>query len=99
LEEVGLGSLVLDLHGADISRRVVMRQIGESLSLIQEAPQVDASETHRRLVDRRERLNRYDGELHTPRQLSGMSVYEMQGRLLRIPSAATVSTRWRGAAL
>src|SRR5207244_3021165 len=34
LADVGLGHLLLDLHGADISRREVMKRIADSLELV-----------------------------------------------------------------
>src|SRR5712692_6306299 len=42
LEQVGLGHLALDLHGADVSRREVMKQIGQSLELVRESLPVSA---------------------------------------------------------
>jgi len=99
LQRVDLGCLVLDLHGADISRRAVMQQIAESLALVREAPSVDVAQLHRQLHDRRNRLNQYVTELHAARAPSGLSVYRIQGRLLRLPQEAHSVSRWRGAAL
>ncbi len=96
LEAVGLGHLALDLHGADISRREVMQRIRESLDVVRESAAVDVTEVHRRFADRRARLNEHVARLHARRAPSGMSAYELQGRLLRLPPEARASTRWRG---
>ncbi len=99
LEETGLGHLVLDLHGADISTRAVMKRIGEALSLIRETTPVTAESVHGPFSDRRKRLNEHVARMHTARPPSGLSVYELQGRLLRLPGEARASLRWRGASL
>ncbi len=99
LDIAGLGHLALDLHGADISRREVMRQFGLSLGLVRDAPPVDAADVHSRFAERRARLNDHVWRLHTPRKPSGMSFYELQGRLLQLPAAPRASTRWRGEVL
>jgi len=99
LEEVGLGHLALDMHGADVSRREVMQQVAFSLNLIREAVPVDLSNIDRRLEDRRARLNQHVSRMWLKRAPARLSVYEIQGRLLRLSAEANVSTRWRGASL
>jgi len=99
LEEKGLKHLVLDLHGADISRRRIMEEIAKSLELVRETPPVDAQNLHRHFIERRQRLNEHVHRLHTPRAPSGLSVYALQGRLLRLPGRAAAATRWREADL
>lgn len=99
LEAVGLGHLGLDLHGADVSRREVMRQMAESLKIIGESLPVDAAEPHRRLAERRRQLNAHVARLHVPRAPAGVSAYELQGRLLRLSEQCRMTTRWRGAEL
>jgi hypothetical protein len=96
LKQAGLGHLALDLHGAEVSRREVMSRIAESLSILRETPPVDPTELHRRFVDRRRRLTEHVTRMHSPRAPSGMTVFEIQGRLLRLPPAARSVTRWRG---
>lgn len=76
-----------------------MQQIAESLKLIRDAVPVDLGDIDRRLEDRRARLNQHVGRMHVKRAPAGLSVYEIQGRLLRLPAEAHVSPRWRGASL
>jgi len=99
LKHVGLEHLALDLHGAEISRKQFAAKIAASLSHVRESPQVDFAALHRRFSERRRRLNEHVARLHTPQIPSGLSVYEMQGRLVGLPVAAQVPVRWRGADL
>lgn len=97
LDDVGLSHLAIDLHGADLSPRRVMQQVAHTLEIVRNATPVDCEEAHTQLVDRRVRLNNHVRRLHEPRQPTGKSVHEMQGRLIRL--RAQSSTRWRGAEL
>lgn len=99
LHSAGLGHLALDLHGADISRRDIMRRFAESLTLVRNSAMVDATELHQRFAERRARLNGHVYRLHKARQPSGLSFFELQGRLLRLPAGPRSATRWRGSAL
>ena len=99
LNRAGLGHMALDLHGADISRADVMRRVAQNLTLVREAPSVDGDEVHRRFTDARGKLLEHVRRLHVKRAPFGLSVYEMQGQLLRLPKAAANSVRWRGADL
>jgi very-short-patch-repair endonuclease len=99
LRNVGLGHLALDLHGAAVTRKEVMRQFSESLNLIREALPVDGAVTHRQFLDRRSRLNQHVARIHSPRAPSDMSVFQIQGQLLRSRHAERSKTRWRGAEL
>lgn len=99
LSRIGLDHLVLDLHGADVSRRDILTKIGESLATIRETPRIDASETHRKLVDRRQKLNDHVAWLHMSRDPAKQSIYDLRGRLLRTDTSAQSVTRLTGKAL
>ncbi|MCL4516112.1 MAG: DUF4011 domain-containing protein [Firmicutes bacterium] len=96
LKSVGLGHIALDLHGADISRRSVVQQLSDSLDFVRRSTPVNCAELHTRLLDRRKRLNEHVKRIHLQRPPSGMSAYELQGRLLRLPQEAKTNVRWRG---
>jgi very-short-patch-repair endonuclease len=96
MKRSGLGHLVLDLHGADVSRREVMAQVADSLRLIRDAPPAAVDGLHARFSERRARLVDHLRKLHTPRPPAGLSVFDLQARRLRLPPDAEVSTRWRG---
>ena len=57
LEEVGLGHLAIDLHGADLSPKKVMQQVAHTLEVVGSSVPVNCQEVHAQLVDRRTRLN------------------------------------------
>src|SRR5262249_37258687 len=97
LEDVGLSHLSIDLHGADLSPRKVMQQVARTLDMVRNSTPVQCEQTHRQLVDRRTRLNSHVDRLHARREPTGKSVYEMEGRLVRLRVRS--ATRWRGAEL
>jgi very-short-patch-repair endonuclease len=99
LEREGLGHLVLDLHGAGISRKEIMARVRAALEAVKRAPEADGQECHRDLLKNRERLNAHVRRIHMPRPPSVLSVHRMQGEMLRTPEAARLASRWRGTAL
>ena len=99
LEEVGLGHLAIVLHGADLSPRKVMQQVAQTLQVVRTAVPVDCQQVHTQLVDRRSRLNAHVARMHSLREPTRKSVYEMQGIVLQLASSVHTSTRWRGAEL
>lgn len=99
LEEVGLGHLALDLHGASVKRREVLRQVADSFDILRHARDVHVSEEHRRFEDRRRKLNEHVQRMHLKRSPGDMSVFEIQERLLRLPAEATSDIRLRGSDL
>ena len=99
MKEARLDHLALDLHRADVSRREVAKQLEQSLAIVRTAQAVDTAETHQRFSDRRRRLNEHVARLHAKRAPADLSVYEVQGRLLRLPPESRTAIRWRGEAL
>ena len=99
LENNGLGDLALDLHGADISRRKVMAHIAKTLTAVRDALPVPDEALHATFDARRKRLNGHVEKMHAQREPSGLSVFDLQARLLRTPAGANANTRWRGAEL
>jgi very-short-patch-repair endonuclease len=96
LSECGLGHLALDLHGADLSRRNVIKRLSDSLVEMKDTSPVVSESLHKTFMDRRHRLNIHDKCLHIPRKPSGLSVYQLQGKLLRLPTSVNNQVRWRG---
>ncbi len=98
--DVALGHLVLDLHGASVSRKEVMARIAGGLEQIrQAAPPPGVEEIHREFESRRGQLNEHARRINSPRQPTGLSVHQMIGRLLRLPAAARSDLRIGGEAL
>jgi very-short-patch-repair endonuclease len=99
LDEVGLGHLAIDLHGADLSPKKVMQQVARTLEVVRSSVPVQCQEVHTQLVDRRARLNSHVARMHCRREPTTKSVYEMQGLVLRLQRVVDSSVRWRGAEL
>ena len=96
LKNVGLEHIVLDLHGADISKREIITGLKLSHDTVRNSGEVNCDDCHRRFADRRAALNGHDSDLHIPREPAGLSVYDIEGRLLKMPATARSSLRWRG---
>ena len=98
--DVGLGHLVLDLHGASVSRKEVMARLGHALEQIRNALPADGAEAvHREFEARRKQLNEHARRVNQIRQPTGLSVNQMVGKLLRLPAAAKSALRLRGETL
>ena len=102
LARAGLGHLALDLHGADTSRKIIAGRMREALDYIAKGEPVFSEAILYQFEDRRKRLNAHAERLHKPRQPSGMSVFQLQSRLLPRKgdmSLFPLKTRFRGATL
>lgn len=98
--DVGLGHLVLDLHGASVSRKEVMARLATTLEHIRHAASVEGSEAvDRDFETRRSYLNDHARRMNTIRQPTGLSVHQIIGKILRLPSVTHSSVRIRGKTL
>ena len=98
MEKKGLAHLCLDLHGAEVSRRQVLERVALALEKIRDAQKADPAAVHQRFVERRARLNDHVRRLHVARKPSDLSIFQLQGRLLRMQDTSC-PVRWRGEAL
>ncbi len=97
---VGLSHLVLDLHGASVSRKTVMARLAHTLGQIRQSLPADGAEAvHRGFDARRKQLNEHARRVNQVRQPCELSVNQMIGRLLCLPSAAKSPHRLRGETL
>ncbi|MBI2376973.1 MAG: DUF4011 domain-containing protein [Deltaproteobacteria bacterium] len=94
LTSAGLDHLVLDLHGADVSRRKLAQQLESALEVVRSTPPVDAKAVHERFVESRHTLVGRMRRLHERRAEVDHSVYDILGTLLR--ADVVPRTRWRG---
>ncbi|MGH9341172.1 MAG: AAA domain-containing protein [Acidobacteriota bacterium] len=98
--DVGLAHLVLDLHGASVSRKEVMARLAHALEQIRHALPADGADAvHREFEARRKRLNEHARRVNQVRKPTGLSVNRMIGRLLRLPAPARSALRLRGETL
>lgn len=96
LQDVGLGHLALDLHGASISRKEIVARIGAALEEVRNSLPVPGDGLYSRFRERRLELNQHVDRLHRRRTPSGKSVYEIQGALLALPNEVHSHVRWKG---
>lgn len=99
LSERGLEHLALDLHGAEISRRQVLDALRLSRNLVRQAPPVDADKQHAKLTDRRDRLQQHVRRMHSGCPPTELTLFQIQGALLRLGGPDLTQTRWDGEAL
>ena len=92
LESVGLGDLVMDVHGGFSSKREFWQEMGRSLSTFRKTPEGNQAALHERLGTLRATLIGHDEMLHGTRSW-GLSLYEMQVRLSEIPRQAQTEER------
>ena len=91
---VGLGHLVLDLHGAAISRRQVMERLKETLGWIRDpGDKVSEGAILERFEVRRCALNDHARRVNEPQAPLGLSFIQVVGRLLRLPAGARSEVR------
>ncbi len=93
LEDVGLADLVMDMHGGVTSRREFARTLADSLEHVSTVPDLDYSKVHKGLQRRREALLEHADTVHGQREPWGLSLYEMEARLLALPEAARTRLR------
>ena len=93
LTEVGLGNLVMDMHGGVKSRRDFARNLNESLRQVATIPAHDYSVLHRHLQEHKNSLIANDTVLHQPRDPWKMSLFDIGKRMLAIPETARTSLR------
>lgn len=99
LERVGLGNLVLDLHDGTSNRKRIAEGLADALGHASRTPLDDVSDQQRRLVKRREELDRYVEALHREREPWAASVYSAQSEAIGTPQQLRSSRRIRGSEL
>jgi very-short-patch-repair endonuclease len=84
LGAVGLGHLILDLHGADITRQKIYKQLKASDAQMRRAPQPSAA-LDVPLETTREQLNAHVRFMHEKRESCGLSIYDILSELTELP--------------
>lgn len=85
LEEVGLGQLLLDLHGG-VTKREVMAQFAEAIELVRESTPVDATQQHREMTRRRELLVTHCRRMNRRVPPTDLSIHRLLGLLTGAPA-------------
>jgi len=90
LVNVGLGHLILDLHGRGITRRDLAKQLAAALEGIRKTVPEQNSDLYREHDRTTERLVEHFQRMHTPRAPTGYSIDQMRSKQVRTPESA----RW-----
>lgn len=99
LSRAALGDLVMDLHDATVPKRRLAADLSKALADASAIPLPNLTATHQRLVSRRDVLRTRVEALHMRRAPWGVSVAEIESRLLGIGVEANSDARLRGEAL
>jgi hypothetical protein len=99
LNHVGLGDLVLDLHGGVSSKRKVAEALNEALTRNASLIKPEVASLHRILVRRRNQLNDYADALHEQRAPWQISFFEARAELPALSGSARTDIRFRGSVL
>lgn len=83
LDQIGLGDACLELHSHKSNRRAVLDDLRRTLAL-DRSGSGNVENLVTQLVQTRDRLNAYVGELHTLVEPFGRTPYEIMGRLCRL---------------
>jgi hypothetical protein len=90
---------LIHVLNAELAPKKVMENVARTLNMVRDAGLPAADEVHSSFVDRRNKLNQHDQRMHKLHAPTGMSIFQMQGHLLRMPSEVGSPVRWRSADL
>lgn len=96
LSNCGLAELALDLHGTESKQQKIVEQIAKSLDSIRTSVNIDYTERYERLSELRKRLNGHSDEVNVSQPPSQLSVFDLQGNILRCHDEARIEARWKG---
>jgi len=94
-----LGHLAIDLHGAELSPKRVMERVADTLATVRHAGLPDCAGLHQQFVERRSHLNQHVSRMHTVSPRTGMTLFQMYGKLLDLSVESSTNVRWRGSDL
>ena len=91
LDNIGLGSLCLELHSHKSNKRVVLNELSETLELGK--PKVGNNELHAsELEGYRAKLNRHARDMHTYLKPSSKTPFQIIGELVRLQKSGIAAT-------
>ena len=93
LTKVGLGHLVLDLHGADVKRKKIYQGLQDADAVARSTPPPDLENTYRQFEGARQKLNAHDQAMHEKRPGYDQSLYELLVKYAKIPAPARCDIR------
>lgn len=91
LEQVGLDDLVMNCHGGLKTRREFAKSLAGAIQRIRSTPERKYYDLHRDLSRNKQVLVNHDELLHTQREPWGISAYDVQTQLIKIPEKSRTS--------
>jgi very-short-patch-repair endonuclease len=93
LKGADLGEMVLDIHEGTRDRLRIARDLAATSDLAQQAHSPDDGSLRRRLADRQRRLAEHVAALHEAHPPWGLTPFQVQSALLKIPDEARTPVR------
>ena len=99
LEGRSLSGLVLDIHDGVKNKRKIAQDLDAALHAISQIPVPDVADLHRGLSNRVQRIDDHAAVMNEVREPWGVSLFNAQARLMRIPQRQRSMLRVRGGML
>lgn len=96
LHGVGLGDLVMDLHGGVTSKKQLAADLAHTLDAMARVPQVDVTDLHHKLEINRAALTDHVAAMHERREPWGVTMWDINERLLGLGRTAVTDLRFSG---
>lgn len=90
LSKVGLGDFCLTLHNPKTSKKEILRDLSNSVSINRTRVREEAVAQLNQLERNRQVLNRYHIELHTPASALHLSIFDVNGILAKLDNAPDI---------
>ena len=90
LDSAGLGDFCFALHDHKANRRQILSQLEKVMKMTEETPPSQSIDSLNDLQRKREKLNQYHNELHTPCSGYDMTVFQMIGELSKLSDVPDV---------
>lgn len=93
LASVGLADFCLTLHSHKANKKEILNELANSINVDRTRVREEALAQLELLERKRNVLNEYQEELHTPASGLNVSIYTIQGRLAKLGNAPDVISR------
>lgn len=90
LASVGLADFCLTLHSHKAKKKEILRELANSINVDRTRVREEALAQLELLERKRDLLNKYQEELHTPTSSLNVSIYDIQGRLAKLENIPDV---------
>jgi len=87
---VGLADFCFTLHSHKANKKEILRELANSISVDRKKVRDEALEQLDVLEKKRESLNKYQEELHTPCSALNISIFEVNGRLAKLEAVPDI---------